>query len=135
MRATTTTDNERRRKKLVLRACVRAYDAGDLHQIAISVSVFFCLCLFSVGCLTLYCFLNVCQTMSGKMMTVFNNRGFDLFYISFSSHSSIGVDIISITGFRFRLRYFDEYEALVLFHSAKLVNKNNRYCCVLDVNN
>lgn len=50
--------------------------------------------------------------MSGKMMTVFNNRGFDLFYISLVTFISIGVGMISITGFRFRLRYFDEFVAL-----------------------
>lgn len=51
-------------------ACLRS---GDLHQIVISVT-FCCCCLTSL-------LLNVCQTMSGKIqMTVFNNRGFDLFY-------------------------------------------------------
>lgn len=50
--------------------------------------------------------------MSGEMMTVFNKRGFDLFYIFLVTFISIGVGVISIAGFRFRLRYFDEFVAL-----------------------
>lgn len=52
--------------------------------------------------------LNVCQTMSGTIqMTVFNNRGFDLFLpfsTSFSSHSSLGA--VGVVSTEFRFRYF-----------------------------
>lgn len=46
VRATTTTKQQREKKKKNGIACMRAYDAGDLHQIAISVSVALFLFMF-----------------------------------------------------------------------------------------
>lgn len=111
-------------KKMVY--CVRVYDLVTFIKSRFRY-LFFCLCLFSV-CYLISLLLNVCQTMSGKM-TVFNNRGFDLFFTSFSSHSSICVGMVST---EFRFRYFDESEAFFI-RQFKVVEKFDFF--YVDMNN